>query len=210
MQKLTSNPLPAFFVTLIVIGLLAAFGPEEKSLGANVRIVYLHGAWVLVAQAAFILAGIIGVFGLLSGIIPLLANRQAVIYRGSAAMGLTGLAFWVTYLPLSMWAMQANWSGLFLAEPRFQLALTFAIVGILLQASLWLFSQPWLTALGNIVFVIALFYTFSNAEYVMHPPPSPIFGSGLSSIIIFFVSLIALTGLAAFFLFRFWLKTLKK
>jgi len=210
MQKLTSTPLLAFFTTLIIIGLMSLLGPEEKSLGANVRIVYLHGAWVLVSQAAFILAGIIGAFGLLSGKIPSLANRQAVIYRGSAAMGLTGLVFWVTYLPLSMWAMQANWSGLFLAEPRFQLALTFAIVGILLQASFWLFSLPWLTALGNIVFITALLYTFSNAEYVMHPPPSPIFSSGLSVIIIFFISLIALTGLAAFFLFQFWLKTLEK
>jgi hypothetical protein len=106
--------------------------------------------------------------------------------------------------------MQANWSGLFLAEPRFQLALTFAVVGILLQASLWLFGLPWLTALGNIVFITTLLYTFSNAEYVMHPPPSPIFGSGISAVILFFVSLIMFTGLAAFFLFRFWLKALNR
>jgi hypothetical protein len=210
MKTLAQNPLQAFFVTLVIIGLVSLLGPQEKSLGANVRIVYLHGAWVLVAQAAFILAGIIGALGLLSGKIPSFAKRQASFYKGSAAMGLTGLVFWVTYLPLSMWAMQANWSGLFLAEPRFQLALTFAVVGVLLQASLWLFGLPWLTALGNIGFITALLYTFSNAEYVMHPPPSPIFSSGISLVIFFFVSLIGLTGLAAFFIFRFWLKTLKK
>lgn len=210
MKTLVQNPIAAFFATLLIIGLISLFGPQEKSLGANVRIVYLHGAWVLVAEAAFILAGIIGALGLLSGKIPAFAKQQATLYKGSAALGLTGLVFWVTYLPLSMWAMQANWSGLFLAEPRFQLALTFAVVGLLLQASLWLFGLPWLTALGNIVFVITLLYTFSNADYVMHPPPSPIFGSGISAVILFFITLIALTSLAAFFLFQFWLKTLKK
>jgi hypothetical protein len=210
MKKLTQTPLLAFFATLVIIGLMSLLGPQEKSLGANVRIVYLHGAWVLVAETAFILAGIIGALGLVSAKIPFLAKQQAALYKGSAAMGLTGLVFWVTYLPLSMWAMQANWSGLFLAEPRFQLALTFAVVGILLQASLWLFGLPWLTALGNIVFITTLLYTFSNAEYVMHPPPSPIFGSGISAVILFFVSLIMFTGLAAFFLFRFWLKALNR
>jgi hypothetical protein len=44
MSKLKS--LLAFF-TLIVIALLALFGPEERSLGANVRILYLRGGWVL-------------------------------------------------------------------------------------------------------------------------------------------------------------------
>lgn len=210
MKTLAQNPILAFFITLVIIGLVSLLGPQEKSLGANVRIVYLHGAWVLVAEAAFILAGIIGALGLLSGKIPFFTKQQAALYKSSAALGLTGLAFWVTYLPLSMWAMQANWSGLFLAEPRFQLALTFAVVGVLLQASLWLFGLPWLTALANLAFVTALLYTFSNADYIMHPPPSPIFSSGISAVILFFLALIALTGLAAFFLFQFWLKTLKK
>jgi hypothetical protein len=112
MKKLTQTPLLAFFATLVIIGLMSLLGPQEKSLGANVRIVYLHGAWVLVAETAFILAGIIGALGLVSAKIPFLAKQQAALYKGSAAMGLTGLVFWVTYLPLSMWAMQANWSGL--------------------------------------------------------------------------------------------------
>jgi hypothetical protein len=44
MSKLKS-PL-AFFV-LIVIALLALFGPEERSLGANDRTVYQRGGGVL-------------------------------------------------------------------------------------------------------------------------------------------------------------------
>ena len=52
MPKL-KTPLTLFFITVIVIALLALFGPEDKSLGSNVRIVYLHGAWVLTAELAF-------------------------------------------------------------------------------------------------------------------------------------------------------------
>ncbi len=65
MSKLRS-PLTLFFITVIVIALLALFGPEEKSLGSNVRIVYLHGAWVLTAEIAFIAAGIAGLIALIT------------------------------------------------------------------------------------------------------------------------------------------------
>ena len=205
MKKIIQNPLVAFFATLFVIALLSLLGPEEKSLGANVRIVYLHGAWVLAAEVAFACAALAGFLGLLAGRVAPLAGRQSALYDWSSALGRTGTVFWVTYLPLSLWAMQANWNGLFLAEPRFRLALTFAVVGVLLQVGLWLLSLPWATALGNILFIVILRYVFSAADYVMHPPPSPIFNSGISVVIVFFIGLIALTGLAAWFLTRFWL-----
>ena len=206
MKKLSSYPFLAFLATLIVIGLLTTLGPEEKSLGPNVRIVYLHGAWVLAAEAPFIAAALAGALGLLSTKVSALAKRQTTFFDWSTALGRTGIHFWVSYLPLSLWAMQANWNGLFLAEPRFRLALTFAVVGILLQIGLWLFNLPWATAVGNIIFVISLLYTFSNADYVMHPPPSPIFNSGISAVIIFFISLIVMTGLAAWFMTLSWLQ----
>jgi hypothetical protein len=210
MKKLIQNPLLAFFASLGLIALLSLLGPQEKSLGPSVRIVYLHGAWVLAAEAAFIAAALAGALGLLAAKVSALSRRQSAFYDWSAALGRTGIVFWVTYLPLSLWAMQANWNGLFLAEPRFRLALTFAVAGLFLQVGLWLFNLPWLTALSNILFIVTLLYTFSNAEYVMHPPPSPIFNSGISSVILFFVSLIVLAGLAAWFLTHFWLAAVRK
>lgn len=183
-----------FLGTLAVIALLALFGPEEQSLGANVRIVYLHGAWVLAAEAAFAAAALTGLLGLV-----LCRGR---LHAWSAALGRAGILFWLTYLPLSLWAMQANWNGLFLAEPRFRLALTFAVVGALLQIGLWLLNRGWVTSMGNLAFFIVLRAVFSTAAKVMHPPPSPIFGSGLWSIILFFLALNALAWAAAYFLAR--------
>jgi hypothetical protein len=106
----------------------------------------------------------------------------------------------VTYLPLSLWAMQSNWNGLFLAEPRFRLAAIFAVTGVLLQVGLWLISVDWVTSLANLLFIVVLRVAFFNAENVMHPPPSPIFNSGNYVIIGFFISLVLLAMIAAYFL----------
>jgi len=198
MTKLKS-PLTLFFVALIVIALLALFGPEERSLGASVRIVYLHGAWVLAAELALIAAG-------LAGLVALIARRDT-FHNWSAALGRTGIVFWVTYLPLSLWAMQSNWNGLFLAEPRFRLAAIFAVTGVLLQVGLWLINTNWVTSLANVLFIIVLRVVFSTAEDVMHPPPSPIFNSGNYLIIGFFLALVLLTLTASYFLTRVFLKT---
>jgi len=196
----TKSPLFFFFTTVIVIALLTFFGPEEKSLGSNVRIVYLHGAWVLAAEVAFIAAALAGLLGLLL--------RKDIFHAWSAALGRTGIIFWLTYLPLSLIAMQTNWNGLFLAEPRFRIAMIFAVTGVLLQIGLWLFNISWLTSLANILYIIALRVVFATAQNVMHPPPSPIFSSGLWNIIIFFVVLNILAWIAGYFLTRFFL-TLK-
>ncbi len=186
-----------FFITVIAIALLTLLGPEEKSLGSNVRIVYLHGAWVLTAEIAFFAAALAGLLGLIL--------RKDIFHAWSAALGRTGIVFWITYLPLSLFAMQTNWNGLFLAEPRFRLAMMFAVTGFLLQIGLWIFNISWLTSLGNIIYIVVLRVIFSTAENIMHPPPSPIFNSGNYAIIGFFVGLNLLALLAAYFLTRFFM-----
>lgn len=196
MSKLKS-PLSLFLLTLLLIAVTALFGPEEKELGSNVRLVYLHGAWVITAELAFALAALAGLVGLLL--------RRDIVHTLSAALGRTGIVFWVSYLPLSLLAMQSNWNGLFLAEPRFRLALTFAVVGVLLQLGLWMLDQKWLTSLANFAYFVALRVIFASAENIMHPPPSPIFNSGNYAIIGFFVGLNLLSWIAAYFLTRYFL-----
>jgi hypothetical protein len=191
------SPLTVFLISVILIALLAMFGPEEQSLGANVRVVYLHGAWVLSAELAFLAAG-------LAGLLALITKRN-LLHNWSAALGRTGILFWVTYLPLSLWAMQTNWNGLFLSEPRFRLALIFAVTGVLLQVGLWLINLDWVTSLANVIFIVGLRAVFAGADNVMHPPPSPIFNSGNLVIIGFFLALTVLSLLAAFFLTRWFL-----
>lgn len=198
MKTWLKSPTALFIICLVLISGLSFFGPEEKSLGSNVRLVYLHGAWVLTAELAFALAGLFGLVYLVAYLTRRSGEQLGLI---SKALGLTGIIYWVTYLPLSLFAMQANWNGLFLAEPRFALALTFAIVGALLQAGLWLINNPLLTAAANAAFIVVLRVVFANAANIMHPPPSPIFNSGNNVIIAYFVGLMALTFLSGAFMF---------
>jgi hypothetical protein len=182
------TPLLGFFVTLVIIAGITLLGPSEKSLGPNVRVVYLHGAWVWTGLIAFVAAAAAGLGGLIL--------HREVLHRWSRAIGRTGLIFWISYLPISMWAMQTNWNGLFLAEPRWRLALVFAIGGLLLQIGLTLVEEPAWTSAANLVYCVALFLALQNIEDVMHPR-SPILSSDAWRIQLFFAGLLLLTVLAA-------------
>jgi hypothetical protein len=191
------SPFLWFILLVLAMAVLTVLGPEEASLGQNVRIVYLHGAWVLTALVAYIASGVVGLFALLT--------RKSGAHDWSKALGRTATVFWVTYLPLSLWAMQANWNGLFTSEPRFRIAVIFAIGGVLLQVGLSIINHAIATSAANVVFAAALGWALSNTSSVLHPPPSPIFNSGIASIEIFFVVLNLVALFAAYMLTRWWL-----
>jgi hypothetical protein len=197
-RSLLKSSFPAwlwFVLTLLAIGIFTVLGPAEHSLGTHVRIVYLHGAWVWAALAAFLFAGAAGLLGLLT--------RREAFHCWSRALGRTGLFFWITYLPLSLWAMQSNWNGLFLAEPRWRLALVFAVAGLMLQTGLSLADQPQLTSTLNLGFAIALLVALQGTANVMHPA-SPILDSNAIRIQLYFSGLLLLTLLAAGQVARWW------
>jgi hypothetical protein len=173
-----------FALNLFLVAVVTAVSPAEKTLGANARIVYLHGAWVWSALAGFLAAAITALAGL--------GLHKTALLRWSQALGWTGLAFWITYLPLSMWAMQTNWNGLFLAEPRFRLGLAFALSGLLLQVGLALLDRLSLTSAANILYALILILSLSATQNVLHPP-SPILNSNAWRIQAYFAVLLLLT-----------------
>lgn len=196
-NKTTRSAWVWFLIILIAILAFTMLGPAEHSLGTHIRIVYLHGAWVWGSLAAFFFSAVCGGIGLIA--------RSIALHGWSKALGRTGLFFWITYLPLSLWAMQANWNGLFLAEPRWRLALVFAIGGILLQVGMSLVDVPTLTSGLNLIFFIALFVALRTTANVMHPG-SPILQSEAWRIQAFFFSLVFLVILAAWQMARWWYK----
>jgi hypothetical protein len=197
----SNSPFLWFIIALLITAGLTAFGPRVQSLGDNVRIVYLHAAWVFTAEAALALSAAAGLLGILF--------RRENLQRWSIAMGYTGLFFWVTDLPLSLWAMQSNWNGLFLAEPRFRVAVIFSVTGVLLQLGLMLLARPVFTSFFNVLFLAGLRIALSRTAYVLHPPPSPTFSSGNLSLQVFFVIVVLLTMAAAWFMTRWWLQKQK-
>jgi hypothetical protein len=101
--------------------------------------------------------------------------------------------------------MQSNWNGLFMAEPRWRLAIVFAISGVLLQIGLSLANMPKLTSGLNILYFIALIIAIQNAPNVMHPD-SPILNSDAWRIQLFFAGLVLLTLIASWQIARWWYK----
>jgi hypothetical protein len=186
-----NRPLLFFGVSMASMLVFALVGPSEATLGANVRLVYLHGAWVWTALIAFAASAGCGLIGLL--------RRAGRLQRWSQALGLTGIIFWVTYLPLSLATMQANWNGLYLSEPRWRIGLDFAIAGLLLQAGLQILHKTEWTSLLNVLFFTALAWMLADAEQVMHPP-SPILRADSLAIRLFFLAILTLCLSAAFHL----------
>ncbi len=182
-------------ISLLTLFLLSAFAPPEKTLGDNARVVYLHGIWVWAALAAFLAAALTGLAGLLT--------RRLEFHLWSRALGRTGLVFWITYLPISLWAMQANWNGLFLAEPRWRLALIYAIAGLLLQVGLTLLQKPIWASIINLAYFAAMMISLQVTENVMHPP-SPILNSDAVRIQFYFITLLLFGLFAAWQTARIW------
>ena len=190
-----NNPLPIklpgklqaalFLLNILLIAIMTALGPLDLTLGANIRIVYLHGAWVWTGKFIF---GLAAVAGLVSLLLPKARQHWA---EWSLALGRTGLFFWLTYLPLSLVVMQVNWGGFFFDEPRWRISLMFGIVGTLLQIALYLLNTPWITSLANLLFGSALWLMIDTAATEMHPV-SPIFGSDAVGIQVYFVALLVL------------------
>lgn len=203
------SPLVALALILALIVLVTALAPLEKTLGANARIVYLHGAWVWAAQILFLLAGLSGLAGLVlqfvPGIRPAVGSPgiPMVWHRWSTALGRTGLLFWLTFLPMSLYVMQANWNGLFLDEPRFRVPLNFAIIGLLLQVGLAILARPAWISLANLGFSIALFVGLRGMQTVLHPD-SPLLSPGAGGIRLFFGALLVLLLLAGYQICRLW------
>jgi hypothetical protein len=193
----TSKLWIGLLVTALAIFLVTSAAPLERTLGENARLVYFHGTWVWAGKIAFGAAAIAGLVGLIL--------RSARWQRASLALGRTGMFFWLTYLPLSLYVQQVNWGGIFWDEPRWRIPLMFGIAGLLLQIGLWLMNNLRLASAANLVFGIALWWFLGNIQNVLHPD-SPILQSNATEIRAFFGILLALSvlfgGLLALLLYR--------
>jgi hypothetical protein len=182
------NPI-TLILTFFVVGLLTISIPAERTLGSNVRLVILHGAWVWVGMLAFAASAVAGLVGLI--------GRKLTWERSSEALARTGLVFWLTYLPMSLLVMQLTWGGLFFDEPRWRIPFAFGVAALLMQIGLTLLDKPVITCAANLVFGIALWISLRVAPYVLHPT-APIIQSGVSiRIQAYFIMLILLLALAA-------------
>ncbi len=192
--------LTFILLNLALVLVFTAFVPLEKSLGNNLRLVYLHGAWVWTALIGFGLASIAG--------LAALVWKADLLQRCAEALGRTSLLFWITYLPMSLWVMQANWGGFYFDEPRWRIPMIYAVVGVLLQAGLWLMQTPAITAAANLLYGTALWWSMTHLQSVLHPD-SPVMQSGSLRMQLFFAGLLILMFCLGYQVFRILLRPRK-
>jgi len=162
-------------VTVGAIALAVLSAPSEQTLGTNLGVVLLHGAWVWAGLVFYLLAALSGLLGLLRGAFEKAASGRLAC--ASEALAWTGMGFWLSYLPMSLWVMKMNWGGFFFDEPRWRIPFTFAVVGVLLQGGLILVNRHALTLLANLVFGAALWISLFASQTILHPE-SPVMQSG--------------------------------
>jgi hypothetical protein len=186
----------AMLAVLAFIFAAAVLGPNDRILGGNLRLILLHGAWVWTGMLLFAASALVG--------LAALGTRRPGLHAGSLALGRAGLAFWLTYLPMSLLVMQLNWGGFYFDEPRWSTPFSFAVIGTLLQIGLLLINHRLISSTANLLFGVALWVSLQTTSSVLHPE-SPISQSG-SGIQLYFFLLLAMTILLglqlAYFLYR--------
>lgn len=190
MPRPTAHLILAVLLLLAGIG-LASIGPSERTLGTNVRFIYLHAAWVWTALIGLGAAAVLGLAGL--------AARRDSLHAWSIALGQSGTLFLLTYLPLSLLAMQLTWNGLYLDEPRWRVGLNLAVLAVLIQGANLLLARPHVGSLLNAAYFPIMLWLLSRTQEVMHPV-APILSSDSIAMKTLYVAVFALCLLSSVFL----------
>lgn len=187
---LTLIGIPAILTLFIFFLLLVA--PEERSLGAGIRSVYVHVMFSVSGRIGLTLLGFIGAFVLLSGSLRW--------YRWAQTLGWVALILFSIGLLSSSFSSRVNWGAFFLEEPRFRMSAQIIALGFIVQIlNSWLGNQRNLLRIkGALHAGLSLFMTWQilTTELVLHPR-DPIGTSDATGIQITFILLLGLMLLMA-------------
>jgi len=217
LERVRNRVLPP--VAAGFLGLLAAcviLAPAEAQLGQLIKLVYVHGALVMVGLATFSVAGGLGLVALLVRPGPLARWREPgrardrdlrrAWYNATWAAGLAALIVWIVYILSSMAVTGLTW-GQVIAwnEPRVRASALILVAAIVLAVVTRLVGHRDFTAMVNLVMGILPWVLVRRAEAIRHPL-DPIGGSQSASIQAFFVLIVlAVAGLALTLIAWLWL-----
>jgi len=159
-------------VVLVLAAGLVIIAPDERTLGSGIKPVYVHVGLTLAGMAGLIIAGALGLFGLLSS-----RNR---FHAWMLATGRVGLLLYAAGVAASLVAAHVNWGGVTLEEPLLRMSVMLLGVAWIAHLAMSLFSHARLHAALSVV--PALFVdtdTFEVARLTQNPdaiavPPSAV------------------------------------
>lgn len=175
------------FLSILIVGL----APTERTLGAGIRVVYVHVALIWTGIVGL---GIAGALGLMTAVFP-----RPPLVRWLRVIGWVGFGFFFAGTAVSLWAEVVNWGAIFWQEPR-----TAAILQVVAAAVIVQVAQVWRveTRLQGILHLLLagfMLWAMGGAELVLHPG-NPVGTSDAWTIRSTFYGLFALSAIAALWL----------
>lgn len=171
----------AFLIVSFII--LIYLSPTEKTLGANVKLIYLHASMIWTALLLFIVSLVVLGVGLIQKKKKYLNKGKRIFITGSIALAIN--------LALSMISMQIIWQKIAWQEPRFKNMVTAFFLLIICFALAAFFEKTEIKSSLYIIASLSVLLLIMISVNVIHPA-SAIRDSG--SLAIKFFPL-AMTGL---------------
>lgn len=177
-------------ILLIIFALMILtvwFAPDEKTMGAGIKPVYVHVALTWAGMLGLVSAGVLG-------LVVLVRNRQNW-HDWMETIFWVSLIYFILGVVVSFVAAKVNWGAIDLQEPRTVAGLQFSAIALIVKIVGGWFPWNRLRALLNVLLLAVLWWTTTSAPLVLHPA-QPVRDSGSASIQFEFALLTGLMILA--------------
>lgn len=197
-QGKTPKKVPLALILILFIGfLLVILSPEDKDLGAILKLIYLHGALITAGLSLFTAAGLVSM-------ISLFRNRMK--FKLLFAIEKTAVIFWIAATIIGDVTSVFAWGGINPGEPRFAATIIISLVSLGVYFISTSIENPKLISFLGIGLSLSVWAIMGSAGKILHPD-NP-FGASEPSIRTFFF-LISLVFLAASVLTVRWIKKME-
>jgi hypothetical protein len=173
---------------VVITAVILLIAPEEATLGAGIRSVYVHVALIWVGLAGFVVAGLLG--------IGLLITGYERLYPWLRTVGWIGVVFFAAGLAMSAVSSKVNWGAVFWQEPRMRSSSTSLAIAVIVMVAMEWFPWPRVRGVMMTAVPLIFFWLTARTELVLHPD-NPILTSDSAAIQATFAVLFMLVGLAA-------------
>ena len=147
------------------------FAPNEQTLGAGIKPVYLHVSLTWVGMLLLLVSAIMGVV--------VLVVRKERLTKWHRSVFLTAIIFYVVGFLVSMYASVINWGGIPFQEPRIRNTINVVVVGLAAWAIYVMINDSRVQGLAS--FLPLGFILFSqNGERTTLHPDNPVNSAPLS------------------------------
>lgn len=169
---------------LAVMAIIVVMSPEERTLGARIKIVYVH--------VAFVWSGLAGI--LISGLLSFTVFSQLFARRLEKVLPILNLVavicFGIGFL-MSIAAAKINWGAVAWTEPRMISSSRIIAMAVIVQVLVFIVANIRFRAGFYIVLLIFTVWTSATIKNAIHPD-NPIFSSASNS---FAIVILSLTGI---------------